>query len=53
MFCIPILLQYLLESYGLHGATLLGSCLWLSIGLAGALFGQSVISIEDETITIF
>ncbi|CAF3787791.1 unnamed protein product [Rotaria magnacalcarata] len=53
MFGIPFLLQYLLESYGLHGATLLGSCLWLSIGLAGALFGQSVISIEDETITIF
>ncbi|CAF0873696.1 unnamed protein product [Rotaria sp. Silwood1] len=48
MFGIPLLLQYLLDSYGLRGATLLASCLWLSVGLAGSLFGQGVISIEEE-----
>ncbi|CAF2503166.1 unnamed protein product [Rotaria sp. Silwood2] len=53
MFGIPLLLQYLLDSYGLRGATLLGSCLWLSVALAGSLFGQGVISIEEENTEIF
>ena len=48
MLGIPFLLQYLLDKYGLRGATLLGSCLWLSVALAGALFGKGVISIEEE-----
>ncbi|CAF1169753.1 unnamed protein product [Adineta steineri] len=47
MLGIPFLLQYLLDKYGLRGATLLGSCLWLSVGLAGALFGKGVTSIEE------
>jgi len=50
MFGIPFLLQYLLDTYGLRGATLLGSCLWLSVGLAGGLFGKGVTSIEEENI---
>ena len=50
MFAIPFLLQYLLDTYGLRGATLLGSCLWLSVALAGALFGKGVTSIEEEII---
>jgi hypothetical protein len=48
MFGIPFLLQYLLDTYGLRGTTLLGSCLWLSVGLAGGLFGKGVTSIEEE-----
>ncbi len=52
MFGIPFLLQHLLETYGLRGATLLGSCLWLSVGLAGALFGKGVTSIEEDNIDI-
>ncbi|CAF1320096.1 unnamed protein product [Rotaria sordida] len=52
MFGIPLLLQHLLDSYGLRGATLLGSCLWLSVGLAGSLFGQGIISIEEENTEI-
>jgi hypothetical protein len=51
MFGIPFLLQYLLDTYGLRGATLLGSCLWLSVGLAGALFGKGVTSIQEEVNT--
>jgi hypothetical protein len=50
MFAIPFLLQYLLDTYGLRGATLLGSCLWLSVALAGALFGKGVTSIEEDII---
>jgi hypothetical protein len=50
MFGIPFLLQYLLDTYGLRATTLLGSCLWLSVGLAGALFGKGVTSIEEENI---
>jgi hypothetical protein len=48
MFGIPFLLQFLFNTYGLRGATLLGSCLWLSVALAGALFGKGVTSIEEE-----
>jgi hypothetical protein len=51
MLGIPFLLQYLLDKYGLRGATLLGSCLWLSVGLAGALFGKGVINIDEEEST--
>jgi hypothetical protein len=52
MFGIPFLLQYLLDTYGLRGATLLASCLWLSVALAGALFGRGVTSIEEENTEI-
>ncbi|UJR38427.1 hypothetical protein I4U23_031095 [Adineta vaga] len=48
MLTIPFLLQYLLDKYGLRGATLLSSCLWLSVGLAGALFGKGILSIEQQ-----
>ena len=48
MFGLPFLLQYLLDTYGLRGATLLASCIWLSVGLAGALFGKGVTTIEGE-----
>jgi len=51
MLGIPFLLQYLLDKYGLRGATLLGSCLWLSVGFAGALFGEGVINIDEEKST--
>lgn len=50
MFRIPFLLQYLLSLYGLHGVTLLSSCLWLSVNRAGALFGQIPIHIEENNI---
>jgi hypothetical protein len=50
MFAIPFLLQYLLDTYGLRGTTLLGSCLWLSVALAGALFGKGVTSIEEDIV---
>ncbi|CAF1522221.1 unnamed protein product [Adineta ricciae] len=48
MLTIPFLLQHLLDKYGLRGATLLSSSLWLSVALAGALFGKGVISIEQH-----
>jgi hypothetical protein len=50
MFAIPLLLQHLLDTYGLRGTTLLGSCLWLSVALAGALFGKGVTSIEEDIV---
>jgi hypothetical protein len=50
MFAIPLLLQHLLDTYGLRGTTLLGSCLWLSVALAGALFGKGVTSIEEDMV---
>lgn len=48
MLAVPFLLQHLLDRYGLRGATLLGSCLWLSVGLAGALFGRGATTIVEE-----
>jgi MFS family permease len=50
MFGVPFLLKYLLDAYGLRAATLLASCLWLSVALAGCLFGQGVSSMDDNSL---
>ena len=47
MFALPFLLKDLLTRFGLRAATLLTSCLWFSVALAGSLFGQGVTSIDD------
>ena len=52
MFVIPFLLQYLLNTYGLRGTTLLQSCLWLSVALVGILFRQTVMKIEGNQQTL-
>ena len=53
MLGIPFLLQHLLDMYGLRAATLLSSCLWLSVSLAGALFGQGVVNAENKKTETF
>ena len=48
MFVIPFVLQYLLDTYALHGTTLLGACLWLTVALVGILFGQGTRRRDDD-----
>lgn len=48
MFGIPFLLKYLFDTFGLYGATLLSSCLWLSVCLAASLFGKGVTKINEN-----
>lgn len=48
MFVIPFVLQYLLDTYALHGTILLGACLWLTVALVGIVFGQGTRRREDD-----
>lgn len=48
MFVIPFVLQYLLDTYALHGTILLVACLWLTVALVGTLFSENIRRIDYE-----
>ncbi|CAF1041205.1 unnamed protein product [Didymodactylos carnosus] len=48
MSCIPLLIQYFLDTYGLNGASLLSSALWLSVCFSASLFGRGVTGVEES-----